>query len=176
MATAKKVRKAQDGTVTKTLYQANKRYPDNKKILGTRSLDTTGYGAGKKDFTMKQTGLEKPLLRGESSQDVSRGKVKKFLKRGPDIQIHKKGGKVSKAQAGKTMSPVTVNATTMNRGKKTVQTSPGGAYKMKTTTNATGDTTRQVERRTMKGLLQGAPKARGVMKQTFKSGGKMKKK
>lgn len=91
----------------------------------------------------------------------------------------KMGIKVKKAQTGKkvtTMPPVTVTGTTMNRGKKTVKTSPGGAYKMKTTTNAAGDTTRQVERRTLKGLLQGAPKAQGVMKQVYKSGGKMKKK
>ena len=87
----------------------------------------------------------------------------------------KMGIKVKKAQAGTKMPPVTVNSTTMNRGKKTIQTSPGGAYKMKTTMGPTGDTTRQVERRTVKGLLTGAPKARGVMKQTFKSGGKMSK-
>lgn len=92
---------------------------------------------------------------------------------------YKMGGKVSKAQTGKkvtTMPPVTVTGSTMNRGKKTVKTSPGGAYKMKVTTNAAGDTTRQVERRTLKGLLQGAPKAQGVMKQVYRSGGKMKKK
>jgi len=82
---------------------------------------------------------------------------------------------IKKAQKGKTMAPVTVKATTMNRGAKSVQTSPGGAYKMKTTTNAAGDTTKQVERRTLKGMLTGAPKARGVMKQTFKMGGKMSK-
>jgi hypothetical protein len=91
----------------------------------------------------------------------------------------KTGITMKKAQAGKkvgTMPPVTVNSSTMNRGKKTVQTSPGGAYKLKTTVGPSGDTTRLVERRTLKGLFQGAPKARGVMKQTFKSGGKMKKK
>jgi len=91
------------------------------------------------------------------------------------IKKGKMGTKISKAQKGTTMPPVSVNSTTMNRGKKTIQTSPGGAYKMKTTMGPTGDTTRQVERRTVKGLLTGAPKARGVMKQTFKSGGKMSK-
>jgi hypothetical protein len=87
----------------------------------------------------------------------------------------KVGIKVAKAQTGKSLPPVTVSSSTMNRGKKTIQTSPGGAYKMKTTMGPTGDTTRQVERRTLKGVLTGAPKARGVMKQTFKSGGKMTK-
>lgn len=91
------------------------------------------------------------------------------------IKKGKMGTKISKAQTGKTMPPVSVNSTTMNRGKKTTQSSPGGSYKMKTTMGPTGDTLRQVERRTMKGILSGAPKARGVMKQTFKSGGKMPK-
>ena len=91
-----KVKKAQDGAVTKTFYQKSKGYPDDKKILGTRSVDTTGYAGGKKDFTMKQTGTEKPLKQGNTSWDASRKEVKKFLKEGPEIQIHKKGGTVKK--------------------------------------------------------------------------------
>lgn len=87
----------------------------------------------------------------------------------------KKGGKMAKAQDGyKTLSNVTVDSPSMNRGKKTIQTSPGGAYKMKTTTDASGNTIKKVERRTLKGLISGAPKARGVMEQKFKAGGSLK--
>ena len=93
----------------------------------------------------------------------------------------KKGGKVKKYQNApgpitKTLPGVTVNSNTPNRGGKKVQTSPGGAYKTKTTYDASGTPIKVVERRTAKGLISGAPKARGVISQTFKRGGKMSKK
>jgi len=161
MATMKKAQKGM------TMKQLKSKYPD---------ADTTAKGDVR--GTEMNSGAPKKVL--DRYNDTYNAFDKKFkggaAKDKPSKMKMKAGGKVSKAQSGKTMSPVTVNSTTMNRGKKTVQTSPGGAYKMKTTTGPTGDTTRQVERRTLKGMLTGAPKARGVMKQTFKSGGKMKKK
>jgi hypothetical protein len=94
---------------------------------------------------------------------------------GGGAPMMKKGGKMSKAQDGyKTLPNVTVDSPSMNRGKKTIQTSPGGAYKMKTTTDASGNTIKKVERRTLKGLISGAPKAKGVMEQKFKAGGSLK--
>ena len=149
-----KIKKAQSG------YSATAKRVDSLRAAGAKQIGTPAAGA-----TLKRLKAAEAQEKKEDSIKMKPSKIKMMM-----------GGKVSKAQKGKTMPPVTVKATTMNRGSKSVQTSPGGAYKMKTTTNAAGDTTRQVERRTVQGLLKGAPKARGVMKQTFKSGGKMKKK
>jgi hypothetical protein len=49
--------------------------------------------------------------------------------------------------------------------------SPGGSYVNKTTYDSEGNTLKEVERRTVKGLLSGAPKAKGVITKTFKKGG-----
>lgn len=55
-------------------------------------------------------------------------------------------------------------------------TSPGGAYVTKKTYDDQGNLTKEVERRTVKGFLMGAPKAKGVTKKLFKKGGTVKSK
>jgi hypothetical protein len=49
--------------------------------------------------------------------------------------------------------------------------SPGGSYVNKTTYDNQGNVLKEVERRTVKGLLTGAPKAKGVIAKVFKKGG-----
>jgi hypothetical protein len=49
--------------------------------------------------------------------------------------------------------------------------SPGGSYVNKTTYDNQGKVLKEVERRTVKGLLTGAPKAKGVITKVFKKGG-----
>lgn len=159
----RKISKAQGGKTLKkstpTVMQRLKmKYPD---------VDTTAKG-DVRGTEMNAYAPKKVLQKYNDTYDA-------FDKKYKGGKSYKMGGKVAKAQGGKTLPPVTVNSSTMNRGSKSVQTSPGGAYKLKTTTGPTGNVTRQVERRTLKGLLQGAPKARGVIKQTFKKGGKMSK-
>ena len=100
-----KIKKAQDGTVTKNVYYKIKGYPDDKKPLYTKSVDTTGYAEGKKDFT-----INSKYSNGESkSWNVPRKTVKKFLKEEPEIQMHRKGGKVTKAKDGKWMQKVSAS-------------------------------------------------------------------
>lgn len=56
-------------------------------------------------------------------------------------------------------------------GGMTKTKSPGGAYVNKTTYDSQGNVIKEVERRTLKGLLSGAPKAKGVITKVFKKGG-----
>jgi len=56
-------------------------------------------------------------------------------------------------------------------GRMIKTTSPGGAYVNKKTYDNQGNVLKEVERRTVKGLLTGAPKAKGVIKKVFKKGG-----
>lgn len=170
------VKKAQKGI--KTPMQI---YKDKYPKADTTAKGDTRFGDEINAYAPKK--VLDSIAAGDKAFNAKYGKNKPAvdkpkIKSKPTKIKAKMGMKVSKAQTGKkvkTLPNVTVNASTMNRGKKTVQTSPGGSYKMKTTTNAAGDTLKQVERRTVKGVLTGAPKARGVMQQAYKTGGKMTK-
>lgn len=166
-----KIKKAQKGITYKNLKMGvrNEQYQvtgQNKDVTPT-GRDSANYRRGYE--------LGKKGSKGYSGE----GQVEKMGRWEGQNAGKKKGEmgmKVKKAQKGKTLPNVTVSGSTMNRGRKEVKTSPGGAYKMKYTIGPSGDTTRIKETRTLKGLLTGAPKARGVMKQVFKRGGKMSKK
>jgi len=149
MATIKKgVKKAQAGM---TMKQLIKKYP------GT---DTTSRG-DVRGSEMNSGAPKKVLDKYNATYDAFDRKSKEAPKAKPAKKSMKMGGSVKKAQYG--------------AGVMTKTKSPGGSYVTKVTRDSKGDVTKAVERRTLKGLVSGAPKAKGVMARAFKKGGKMSK-
>jgi len=148
MATIKKVKKAQAGM---TMKQLIKKYP------GT---DTTSRG-DVRGSEMNSGAPKKVLDKYNDTYNAFEKKSKEAPKAKPAKKSMKMGGSVKKAQYG--------------AGVMTKTKSPGGSYVTKVTRDSKGDVTKAVERRTLKGLVSGAPKAKGVMARAFKKGGKMSK-
>lgn len=119
------------------------------KVDSLRAVGVKQLGTPEGEKTLKRL---KAAEAQEKREDAMKSKKKKM----------KMGGSVKKAQNG---------AGTMTKTK-----SPGGSYVTKVTRDPQGNVTKAVERRTLKGLVSGAPKAKGVMARAFKKGGKMSKK
>jgi hypothetical protein len=131
-------------------YSATANRVDSLRAVGAKQLGTP---EGEK--TLKRLKVAEAQ---EKREDAMKPKKKKM----------KMGGSVKKAQYGTGMQ--NSGAGTMTKTK-----SPGGSYVTKVTKDAKGNVIKSVERRTLKGLLSGAPKAKGVMTKAFKKGGKMSK-
>lgn len=82
--------------------------------------------------------------------------------------MKKKSGLKKYQMAGQTMPNTT-------RGTVQKQTSPGGMYRTKVVRDDQGNIIKSTERRTVKGFLSGAPRAKGKITR-MKSGGSTKKK
>lgn len=121
----------------------------------------------------KSSSVSKRLKAGGSFPDLNKdGKITKkdiLIGKGVLPKTAKKGMKVKKAKDGK-VQPMG-NATKVGEGK---YKSEDGNYKMKFKGGSEGSDPKIVQRRTLKGLLSGAPKAAGKL--NMKKGGKMTKK
>jgi hypothetical protein len=160
-----KIKKAQEGG---TYFAFNngklaRTYPAGigSALRGVAAMDTTGYSKGKKSFVLKSD------IPGEPKEKtISRDKVpaaiaelKKGATRTQEYRKPKKsaaGTKLKKAQDGK----------------KVRLKEDSRAYITKVKTDDKGNITSLKSRRTVKGLLTGAPRAKKIMK----SGGKVVKK
>ena len=130
-----------------------------------------GVSYPKSSSVSKRLGSPSKAKTGGSFPDLNKdGKITKAdILKGRGV-IAKKGMKVKKAQDGK-VQPMG-NAAKVGQGK---YKSEDGNYKMKFKGGSEGSApTKIVQRRTVKGLLSGAPKAAGKL--NMKTGGKMTKK
>jgi len=147
------VKKAQKGAMT--MKQLKMKYP---------SVDTTAKG----DVRGSEMNAYAPKKELKKYNDTYNAFEKKF---GNKPAKDKKGGVVKKKmKIGGSVKKAQYGAGTMTKTK-----SPGGSYVTKVTRDPQGNVTKAVERRTLKGLVSGAPKAKGVMARAFKKGGKMSK-
>lgn len=151
-----KIKKAQSG------YSATAKRVDSLRAAGAKQLGTPAAGA-----TLKRL---KAAEAQEKKEDLMKTSKKKY----------KMGGKVSKAQDGRKMlQSISVTDEAGNKSKdmfglgnaKIKTKSMNKNYVTKAKTDASGNVTSMKSRRTVKGLLSGAPK----VKDNLKKGGKISK-